>query len=435
MKDPVTELAKMGTEAAGQVVRVGLGPFRPYLISHPDHVQQVLTAQWGNFRREGMFWRPVRRVTGKGILREGDEWVSAKKILQPLFAPKYTSAMAEGMADAIAERVVELDGHARTGQPFDGAEEMTAIINQAVVKVLFGGRISRATSELLAPEFATCATSIAFRLLLPFVPYSVKVPGDRAYLRAMKNIDEIVYPLIEQTRREGVRDGKPDLISSLLAARLAEDPAEGVRQVRDDLVSVYATATETTAMTLTWLWAVLHDHPEISARLHQEIDRVVGDGPVRPEHVGQLTYLNMVLQEVLRLFPAGWLIPRMAVADTEIGGVRIKAGSQVMISPYATHRLPEFWERPLEFDPERWADQSTTRRHRYAFFPFGAGPHACLGQNLFRLEAPLVIANLLTRYRLVLTNPQRLTALPGASARPKQPIMLRLVPIKLSRTK
>ncbi|MET7329068.1 cytochrome P450 [Nonomuraea sp. NPDC005650] len=432
VKDPVAELARMGTEAAGQVVRVDLGPFRPYLVSHPDHVQQVLTAQWSTFTRDGMFWRPVRRVTGRGILREGDEWVTARKILQPLFTARYTANLAEEMADVIAGRVQELEVHARTGRPIDAADQMTAIINQAVVKVLFGGRISRETAERLAPEFAACATSIAFRLLFPFVPYSIKVPGDRTYLRAMNNIDEIVYPLIEQARREGAGGGEGDLISVLLAARMGQDGKGDLRQVRDDLVSMYATATETTAMSLTWLWAVLHEHPAVSARLHEEIAGVVGPGPVRPEHVSRLPYLNMVLQELLRLYPAGWLIPRQAVTDTEIGGVRIKAGSQVLISPFTTHRLPEFWERPLEFDPERWAGDGAAPKHRYAFFPFGAGPHSCLGQNLFRIEAPLVIANLLSRYRLVVTNPQPLTAVPGASARPKEQIMLRLVPIERS---
>ncbi|WP_206061086.1 cytochrome P450 [Nonomuraea basaltis] len=432
VKDPVTELARMGAEAGGRIVRLNLGPFRPYLVSHPDHVQQVLKTEWSNFLREGMFWRPVRRLTGQGILREGEDWASTRKILQPLFTARYMASLAEDMADAIAERILELDDHARAGRPIDGAGQMTAIVNQAVVKVLFGGRISRDTAERLAPEFATCATTIGFRLLFPFVPYSVKVPGDRAFLRAMKNIDEIVYPLIEQARREGAGIGKMDLISAVLTSRTGQDGKGDLRQVRDDLVSMYATSTETTAMSLTWLWAVLHEYPAVSARLHEEIDRVVGDGPVRPEHATRLPYLHMVLQELLRLYPAGWIIPRQAVADTEIGGVRIKSGSQVLISPYTTHRLPEFWDRPLEFDPDRWAGEST-RRHRYAYFPFGAGPHSCLGQNLFNVEAPLVVAGLLSRYRLVLTNPQRLIPVPGASARPKQQLLLRLMPIERNR--
>lgn len=426
LRAPVDELARIGAEAGGRIVRLDLGPFRPYLVSHPDHLQQVLKTQWSNFLRGGMFWRPLQRLTGDSILGEGQGWESSRKILQPLFTARYTASLGEEMAGVIAACMDDLDAYARTGRPVDGGHQMMTIVNQAVIKVLFGGRISRDTAERLSPEFATCATSIGFRLLFPFAPYSVKVPGDRAFLNAAQRIDDIILPLVEQASHEDT--GAKEVISALISARRAPDGTVDVRQVRDDLVSVYGAASETTAMSLTWLWSLLHDHPHVSARLREEIDAVVGDGPVRATHVHELTYLRMVLQELLRLYPASWIVPRLAVADTDLRGVPIKAGSQVLVSPYTTHRLPEFWERPLEFDPERWAPGRAERPHRYAYLPFGAGPHVCLGQHLFFLEAALVVANILSRYRPVLTNPQRFTPMPGASVRPKEKLMLRLLP-------
>ncbi|MGW2153738.1 cytochrome P450 [Nonomuraea sp. NPDC001699] len=430
VKDPVSELAKMGTEADGRIVRLDLGPFRPYLISHPDHVQQILKTDAANFVREGTLWQAVRRVTGHGILSEGDTWSTTRKILQPLFTVKHTASLAEDMTELIDDYLRAFDGHARTGRPVDAGREMTTIINQAVAQVLFGGRISRETAAVLAPEFATCATSIAFRLLLPFVPDSVPLPGDRAFMAAKKKIDEIVYPLIEQAVAETSHGKDTDVLAALVRGRRGPDGEVDVHQVRHDLVSVYGTATETTAMSLTWLWGLLHEHPEVDARLREEIARLDVDGPVRPAQVAELPYLRMVLQELLRIYPTAWIVPRQTLADTEVGGVRIKAGTHVLISPFSTHRLPEFWDRPLEFDPDRWADGKGERRHRYAFIPFGAGPHICLGQHLFYVEAPLVVANLLSRYRPELTNPQPLTALPGASTRPKEKLMLRLHPIE-----
>ncbi|MER6948564.1 cytochrome P450 [Nonomuraea sp. NPDC000554] len=431
VKDAVPELAKMGTEAAGRVVRLDIGPFRPYLISHPDHVQQVLKTDASNFVREGMFWRPLWRVSGQSLLGEGEAWESSRKILQPLFTARYTASLGDDMADIIADCLVELDDHAREGGLVDGAHLMTTIVDQTVIKLLFGGWISRDAAERLSSGFATCATSIGFRLLVPFAPYTIRVPGDRAFLAAAKKIDEIVYPLIEQAGQEGPRGN--EVVSALLKARVEQDGEADTRLVRDDLVSIYGTASETTAMSLTWLWSVLHDHPEVNARLREEIFEVVGEGPVRSADVAKLRYLRMVLQELLRVYPVAWIIPRQTVADTEIGGVRIKAGSQVLVSPYTTHRLSEFWDRPLEFDPERWAPERNERRHRYAFVPFGAGPHVCLGQHLFYVQAPLVIANILSRYRPVLTNPQRLTHVPGMSMRPKEKLMLKLLPVQRSR--
>ncbi|MGP3930231.1 cytochrome P450 [Nonomuraea sp. KM88] len=429
VKDPITELARMATDAAGQVVRLDLGPFRPYLISHPDHVQQVLKTDWTNFVRAGMFWQPLQRLIGQSIMGEGEAWASARKILQPLFTARYTAALAEDMADIIAERIVELDDFARTGRPIDVEHQMTSIVNQAVIQLLFGGRITRDTAERLAPEFATCASSIGFRMLFPSAPYSIRVPGDRAFLRSTKKIHEIVDPLIERARRE--KAGGKDVVSALLTARLGQGGDADVRQIRDDLVNVYGAASENTAMSLMWLWTVLHDHPEVNARLQEEVDRVVGGGPVRPSHVAEMPYIRMVLQEVVRIYPSAWVVPRQTVADTEIGGVRIKAGSQVLISPYATHRLEEFWPRPTEFDPERWANEKTGSRHRYSFIPFGAGPHVCLGQHLFYIEASLLIANLFTRYRPALPYPQKLTPVLGAATlRPKEKLFLQLHPIE-----
>ena len=118
---------------------------------------------------------------------------------------------------------------------------------------------------------------------------------------------------------------------------------------------MFATGTETTVGALTWLWPLLDTHPRVSWRLCEEIDRVVGSGPVRAEHLAGLDYTRQVVQELLRLYPAGWLFPRRAVEAAELGGVTIKAGESILVSPFLTHRLEAFWERPLEFDPDRFA--------------------------------------------------------------------------------
>jgi cytochrome P450 len=266
------------------------------------------------------------------------------------------------------------------------------------------------------------ANSINFRLLMPFMPYFIRVPGDRALLGAVKTIDDVMFPVIRRVRA-GL-DDNVDVISAL--CRTTGDDGAGLddRQIRDALVSVYGAASDTTVMSLTWLWSLLDTHPEVAAKLRDEIDDVVGAGPAVPEHVPRLRYTRMVLQELLRLYPAGWLFPRMAMEDGEIGGVRIKAGSQVLISPYATHRLDEFWERPLEFDPERFAPEKQERRHKYAYFPFGGGPHQCLGQYLFYVQAPLIVATILSRFRLTVNGPGPFLPAPAASLRPKRRIEL-----------
>ncbi|GGK88839.1 cytochrome P450 [Sphaerisporangium melleum] len=428
VRDPANGLAELGTRAHGGVVRLKLGPFRPYLVTHPDHVQQVLRGNWANYRREGMFWNPLKRMLGDGILGDGPVWETSRAILQSLFTAPYVASLAGVIASTIDARVAELDGLARTGAPIDAAREMAAIVNQSVVRVLFGDRVSRRDSERLISAYHTADAAVTVRLLMPFMPYRLPLPGDRAFMNAVAAIDDVVFPVIRQAKAEGPGHGEVDVVSALCHG--AGGPPRDERWIRDDLVSVYAAASETTATTLTWLWPLLDAHPEVAARLYAEIDEVVGEGPPLPSHVPELRYTKMVLQEVMRLYPAGWLFPRMATESEQIGGTRVKAGSMVLISPYATHRLEGFWDRPLVFDPERFAPDAPRRRHRYVYFPFGGGPHQCLGQHLFYMDAPLIVAALLSRFRPVSVGGGPFTPARTALLRPRGRVILRLRPAR-----
>jgi cytochrome P450 len=172
--------------------------------------------------------------------------------------------------------------------------------------------------------------------------------------------------------------------------------------VRDGIVSLFVAGTETTMTALTFLWGALDAHPDVARRLYDEIDEVVGAGRPRRAHLPRLVYTKMVLDELLRLYSVGWILPRVVVSDDVIGGVRIPAGSTVLVSPYLTHRLPDVWPDPGAFDPERFAPHREERRNRFAYLAFGAGPHRCVGSFFFTVEAALIVATILTRYRPVL---------------------------------
>ncbi|OPG05644.1 cytochrome P450 [Microbispora sp. GKU 823] len=428
LRDPVNALGGFARQAHGQVVRLGLGPFRPYLVSHPDHVQHVLRRDWENHPREGMLWKPVERLAGRSIISDGADWESARRIMQPLFTARYVASLTRDMAETIDEGITAWEPYARAGRWIDIYEEMSRLVSKTVIRVLFGSKISVADAERLGPAYAIAATSFASRLLLPFAPDWIPLPGDRAFMRAVKTIDEVVMPLVRQAIREP-GDGN-DIISALARARRDEEDAAAERQIRDDLVSIYGASVETTAVALTWLWPILHDHPEVAARLYEEVETVVGRGPVDAECLPRLTYMKAVFNELLRLYPPGWILPRIAAKPSRLGDVPIEAGSTLLISPFATHRLEEFWDRPEEFDPERFAEGGgQERRHRYAYFPFGGGPHVCIGQHLFYAEAPLMVAGLLARFRPQVRAPRPLTPFPAASLRPKELVEVRLVPV------
>ncbi|WP_169986443.1 cytochrome P450 [Microbispora sp. H10836] len=427
LRDPVGAVLEIGRESGGDVVRVNLGPFRPYLITHPDHLQHVLRGNSVNYRRDGVLWKPLHRLFGESVMSDGPAWEQSRKVLQPVFTAKNVETLADRMAEAVGEGIDELAPPAESGLPIDVSAAMARIVNRVVMRIFFGDKIDMADAERLAPAFDAVGTSVIFRYLLPFVPYRVPLPGDRAFRNALRTIDEVVVPLVDR-HRDRPDDGD-DIVSVLCRAGDAGG-GPSARWVRDNLVAMLATATETTAGALTWLWPLLGAHPEVAARLRQEIGLVVGNGPVRPAHLADLPYTKQVVQELLRLFPVGWLFPRMVVEPEPLGGVLLKKGETIVVSPFITHRMEAFWERPEEFDPGRFSGRRSTGRHRYAYFPFGGGPHQCLGMHVFMLEAQLIIAGILSRYEILSCSPEVATPQMGASLRPRQRVEITLRPIR-----
>ncbi|TDB72234.1 cytochrome P450 [Micromonospora sp. KC723] len=425
VRDPLAALVHFGNQSGGEVVRLNLGTFRPYLVTHPEHLQQILRDRTSYIRDgESMLWRSVRRAVGDAILvTEGELWESSRDTLQPLFTKQRVEVLVDRMAVAIVEAVAALDEPARTGQAVDAMTVMSRIVCQATTRVLFGQKIPVSDALQIFGHLGTITRTMVTRLLAPGVPDWIPLPGDRAFRKAVENIDALVLPII---RKERANPGDGDDIIATLCRPRANGSQASEAQVRSDVVAMFATATETTISVLSWLWPVLETHPHVADRLYAEIDEVVGRGPVQRAHIPQMRYTRMVLDEMLRLWPAGWNIPRTAVGEQVLGGVRIDSGATILVSPYATQRMKAFWDRPDAFDPERFSPDRPRRQHRYSYFPFGGGPHQCIGQHLFLLEAPIIIATLLSRYRFRLGQSADLKPRLGASLRPR-PNMLTLL--------
>ena len=176
------------------------------------------------------------------------------------------------------------------------------------------------------------------------------------------------------------------------------------RQLRDEVMTIYLAGHETTAMALCWLWYLLSKNPKSARKVREEVESVVGEGVVSVEHLPKLVYAKMVVEETLRLYPSAWLLSRKAIHDDQVGPYRIWAGSSLFISPFVTHRRPDLWENPEGFDPERFTPGGDEGGPRYAYFPFGGGPRQCIGNNFALMEATLIVASVVRRYRLDLVS-------------------------------
>jgi cytochrome P450 len=219
----------------------------------------------------------------------------------------------------------------------------------------------------------------------------------------------------------------------LMAAR-DEESGERMspRQLRDEVMTFLLAGHETTAVALAWTWYLLALHPEIREQARGEIERVLGDRLPSLDDLPRLPLARMVVEEAMRLYPPVWGIGRQALGADQIGGYDVPAGAIVNLSPYTTHRHPALWEDPERFDPERFRPDRQRTRPRFAYFPFSGGPRLCIGEAFALMEAQLIVATMLQRYRLTLDDPRPVEPEVHLTLRPRGGLRMRLEPVRPS---
>ena len=260
--------------------------------------------------------------------------------------------------------------------------------------------------------------------LLPLPP-GWPTPMHLRFRRAKATLDRVLYGLIAARQKDGADRG--DLLSLLLHAR-DEETGQGMtpEQLRDEVMTMFLAGHETTANVLSWSFALLGESPSVLRALEEEVRGALQGRSPTLEDLPKLGLTRRVIEETMRLYPPVWMIPRSVEQDDELGGYEIKAKSLMLISVYLTHRHPDFWERPLEFDPSRFAPEVT--RPRFAYVPFGGGPHLCIGNAYAMLEARLVLATVVQRMHFELVPAQKLEPEPMITLRPRYGVRLRVRP-------
>jgi cytochrome P450 len=198
------------------------------------------------------------------------------------------------------------------------------------------------------------------------------------------------------------------------------------RQVRDEVLIVFLAGHETTANALAWTWYLLAQHPGVEAPLHAEIDGVLAGRVPTLEDVPRLPYTRNVIEEAIRLYPPAYVIDRQLQRDFATGGYRLRRGATAFLSPYLMHRDPRYYPDPDRFDPDRWAPGEREKRPKFAYFPFGAGPRICIGEQFAWTEAILVLATLAQGWRAELAPGANVVPYPLIVLRPKHGIPMQL---------
>jgi cytochrome P450 len=403
----------------GDVVRYKLGPMTSHLVAHPDAVKYVLQEHVKNFTKDHLSYDMARRIAGNGLVTsQGEFWLRQRRLAQPAFHRQRIAALGQQMVRATEEMLAAWEPRLADGRPVEAGGEMMRLALRIASEALFGTNM-QAEAAAVSRSFNTLSEQLvarfrSFNILPPVLP----TQADRAWRAAVAELDRVVYGVIAERRRRAEDTG--DLLSMLMLAR-DEETGEQMddRQLRDEVLTMLLAGHETTATALTWAWAMLDRHPQAAARLHAELDAVLGGRAPTVADVPRLAYTRMVLDETMRLYPPLYVLSRRVREDDEIGGFRIPAGSSVDFSPYVTHRHPAFWDDPERFDPERFTPERVAARHKYAYVPFSTGPRMCIGNSFALLEATLVLATVAQGHRLRVREGHELAASPLLTLRPK----------------
>ncbi|MGA5643185.1 cytochrome P450 [Streptomyces cinereoruber] len=386
----------------GDVVRIIAGPpgirATVYGVFSAEGAQQVLAGESANFRKDNAFYQEVRESFGNGLLTSQDEdYLRQRRLVQPLF----TRRRVDGYAAAIAAEVATLTGEWRDAgaESVDVLQEMARLALRAVARILFGTDVDAAV-RIVERSFPELGAYVLRRGFSPLnVPRHWPTPGNRRAATVHRALYEVCDRIIAERRSSGrASDEGDDLLTLLIGAESAEDGSFDATELREQVLVFLLAGHETTATSLGFALHLLALHPEERKRAQEEVDRVLAGRTPGAADLDALPYVTQVLKEAMRLFPAAPAIGRRAVAATEIGGVAIPAGADVVVVPWVTHRHPDYWEDAERFDPDRFTPEAEAARPRYAWFPFGGGPRACIGQHFSMLESVIALAMILQRY-------------------------------------
>ncbi|HVR35350.1 MAG TPA: cytochrome P450 [Methylomirabilota bacterium] len=413
-------------ERFGDVVRFRNGPFLIHFLYHPDHVRLVLHDRQRNYLRSWQY-RLLQRLFGDNlVVSEGEFWMRERRLAQPAFHRERLAKYAGIMADATNRLLTRWREMAVAGQPFDVGPEMSRLALEIAGRTLFSRDVS-GEADAVGNAFAVVGRYLErrFNNALSSPPVWVPTPNNARFKAARRTLNEIVMGFIRERRRAGGDEG--DLLSMLIQVR-DEETGEQMTddQIRSEALTFLIAGHETTATALTWTLFLLASNSAIRQRVRDEVESVLGDRPPTMADLPRLGTTRMVIEESMRLYPPIWAITRQATADDHLGGFHIPARSMIVLSPFVTHRHPDFWEEPARFDPDRFNPERAAKRPKCAYFPFLAGPHQCIGNEFAMFEMRLIVALTLRQFDLELMPDQNIQPKASLTLRPNLPVRIKL---------
>jgi cytochrome P450 len=411
-------------------------------INDPDYIREILINQAGSFVKE----RTVRRMKvllGEGLITSEDPiHMRQRRVVAPAFHRQRIAAYGDQIVACAANQRDTW----QPNQQIDIAAASMQLSLEIVARTLFSTEVTadiRSINDEVNTIMGLYNFIVAFPRLEDFI--YLPIPGLIKFRRSKARLDAVVNRLISE-RREAAAHGEPgeeektggDLLSMLLTSRDEQADASGQHtgmsdeQVRDEVLTIFLAGYETVANGLTWTWYLLSQNPEVEAKLHAELDAVLGTGshqrlPTLADYPA-LRYTEQVFAESMRLYPPAWAMGRMSTKPVTLGPYRIPPGAHFFFSQYIMGRDPQYFPDPLRFDPDRFTPEAKAVRPKFTYFPFGGGNRQCIGESFAWMEGVFSIATLAQRWRMSYLGSSPPVPQAKITLRPRDPLMMRLTP-------
>jgi len=396
------------------------------LVNDPIWVNKILTDH-DLFPKNDLFVEALEDLVGNSMfVTSGDTWRRQRKMVDPAFSHMRINHAFDFMAAAVHDFEARLRALSVSGDTFSLDAAMSHLTADVITRTIFSVPLEGETSQQVFEDFMRFERQVGSidikRLLIdkPWSPATQPKSVRDACARIRMHLGTMLDTRI-------ATPGLDDIAGAVLDARDTDTGQPFTREELIDQLGVFFLAGhETTASSLTWAFYILSVRPDVVARMREEVERVVGDGPVLLEHTKRLSYVRNFFREVLRLYPPITFLPRVAAQDTEIAGRRVKRGTMLMIAPWSMHRHQKMWVNPDRFDPDRFLPEREAEMTPGAYIPFGAGPRICVGAAFATIETALILASLVRNFDFATLDADSVRPFARLTTRPAVEIMMRV---------
>lgn len=389
-----------------------LARHQAFLLNRPDYVSDVLVSHAAAFQK-GRANQRAKRLLGNGLLTADAELHGERRrVLQPAFARR----RLEECGSVIVARARTMRDAWRPDQIVDVTQSMGKLTFGIVGETIVGASVDSLFDEVR--QVVAAATASVDPLVSLIAPMrSVRI----AQVRLRRLVETLMARAGDPSAVRAPLSREGSLLSLL---RVHDTEPESAAQRIDDLLTILLAGHDTMTSALTWSWLLLSSRPDVEEALQKELSSMLGGRDASAADVPGLVYTRAILAEALRLYPPAWVLARHAVEEHQFDEGRVPPGALVLMSQYLVHRDERWFDRPRDFDPDRWLPGRQTDKPRIAYFPFGAGPRSCIGESFAWMEGVLLLATIAQRWKL-----RPVSAFPDIdlriTLRPRQRVLLR----------